>query len=82
MSASRQHALSEARKLVRTWASAPDAKRRAQAVLSELKRAEGWSADAQREIDATDNWLREGASVSALEARLRALLTRLANGRT
>lgn len=78
MSASRQQALVEARKLVRTFAAAPDSKRRAQAVLSELKRADGWPPDAQREIDATDSWLREGPPVSALEARLRGLLTRLA----
>ncbi len=77
MSGSRQQALVAARKLVRTFASAPDAKRRAQTVLSELKRAEGWSAADQREIDAADAWLRGGPSVSGLEAGLRGLLARL-----
>ena len=77
MCGSRQQAIVAARKLVRTFASAPDAKRRAQTVLSELKRAEGWSTADQREIDAADAWLRGGPSVSELEAALRGLLTRL-----
>lgn len=73
-----QHALAEARKLVRTLASAPDPKRRAQAVLSELRHGGGWSPDARRDIEATDAWLRERPAVESLEPRLRALLTRLA----
>lgn len=77
MSGSRQHALVEARKLLRTFASAPDPRRRAQAVVSELKRVEGWPAAAQQEIEAADAWLRGGPSASALEPHLRALLTRL-----
>jgi hypothetical protein len=68
----------EARKLVRTFGSAPDPRRRAQAVLSELKHAEGWSAAAQHEISAVDRWLRGAPSATALEPRLRALLTQLA----
>lgn len=77
MIGSRQHAVVEARKLVRTFASAPDARRRAQAVLSELKHVEGWSAEHQREIEATETWLKTSPSVAALEPHLRALLTRL-----
>jgi hypothetical protein len=78
MSGSRQQALVDARKLVRTFASAPDARRRAQAVMSELRHADGWNATAQRDIDAVDAWLRTSPSVSALEPRLRELLDRLA----
>jgi hypothetical protein len=54
----RQKALTDARKLLRTFASAPDARRRAQEVIAALNQAGGWNAAAQREIDATDAWLR------------------------
>lgn len=74
MNGSRQQALQDARKLVRTFGSAPDARGRALAVLSELKRAEGWSEAQRREIAAAQAWLQAGPSVSALEARLRTLL--------
>ncbi|WP_421937285.1 hypothetical protein [Phenylobacterium sp.] len=77
MSGSCQQALADARKLVRTFGSAPDGRRRAQAVLSELKHAEGWSAPALREIGAVEAWLRETPALSALEPRLRALLATL-----
>lgn len=76
MSGSRQQALTEARKLVRTFGSAPDARRRAQAVLSELKHAEGWSSLQLEKIAEVDIWL-QGAPLTALEPRLRALLESL-----
>lgn len=77
MSGSRQHALSEARKLVRTFASAPDPRRRAQAVLSELKHAEGWPPPARLKISDTDTWLSGAPSLATIEPRLRALLAEL-----
>jgi hypothetical protein len=77
MSGSRQQALMAARKLVRTFGSAPDPRRRAQAVLSELKHAEGWSAGGLREIGAVEAWLQGAPSLQALEPRLRALLAAL-----
>jgi hypothetical protein len=77
MSSSQHQALAEARKLVRTFTSAPDARRRAQAVMSELRHAEAWSVAAQGEIDAVETWLRIAPSASTLEARLRALLAAL-----
>jgi hypothetical protein len=77
MSGSCQQSLVDARKLVRTFASAPDARRRAQAVISELKRAEGWSVSARNAIAAADAWLAAGPPMSELEGRLRDLLTRL-----
>lgn len=77
MSGSRQQALADARKLVRTLGSAPDLRRRAQAVLSELKHAEGWSPASAREIAAVEAWLRETPALSALEPRFRALLAAL-----
>ena len=77
MSGTRQQALVDARKLVRTFASAPDSRRRAQAVISELKRADGWSVSARNAIAAADDWLATGPPMSGLEPRLRDLLTRL-----
>jgi hypothetical protein len=80
MSGSRQQALVDARKLVRTFASAPDARRRAQEVLAELKRADDWSGAGWKQIEAVDAWLQSKPSVSALEPRLRALLSGLSEG--
>ncbi|MDZ4373349.1 MAG: hypothetical protein U1C74_18255 [Phenylobacterium sp.] len=77
MSASRQQALAEARKLVRTFGSAPDPRRRAQAILSELKHAGTWTPQAGQEIAQVDAWLQTAPSLTALEPRLRALLAKL-----
>ena len=78
MSGSRHQTLVVARQLVRTFASAPDARRRAQAVIAELKRADDWPIPSRNAILAADTWLAGGPPMSALEARLRALLARLA----
>jgi hypothetical protein len=80
LSGSRQQALVDARKLMRAFGASPDTRRRAQAVMSELRHAEGWSAGAQRKIDAVDAWLQTQPPLSDLEERLRILLTRLADG--
>jgi hypothetical protein len=77
MADSPRQALLDARKLVRTFASAPDPRRRAQEVLSVLRRAEGWPPDAMTEIAATDGWLRDHPSVLALAERLRGMLAKL-----
>lgn len=78
MTGSRDQALADARKLLRGFAAAPDARRRAQAVLSALRQADDWSAPGRRQIEAADAWLRGGPSVTALEPQLRALLAALA----
>jgi hypothetical protein len=78
MFGSRQQALVVARQLVRTFASAPDARRQAQAVIAELKRADEWPVPARNAIAAADAWLAAGPPMAALEARVRVLLTRLA----
>lgn len=72
-----RQALLDARKLVRTFASAPDPRRRAQEVLSVLKRADGWAPDAMAELAATDDWLRDHPSVLVLADRLRTMITKL-----
>jgi hypothetical protein len=78
MTGSRDQALADARKLLRGFGAAPDARRRAQAVLSALRQADDWSAAGRRQIEAADAWLRGGPSVTALEPQLRALLAALA----
>lgn len=77
MTGRRDHALADARKLLRGFGAAPDARRRAQAVLSALRQADNWSAAGRRQIETADAWLRTGPSVTALEPQLRALLTAL-----
>lgn len=78
MSGSRQQSFVVARQLVRTFGSAPDPRRRAQTVLSELKRADDWSAEAQRGILAAEVWLQGTPAIPLIEPRLRELLGRLA----
>jgi hypothetical protein len=64
MSGSRRQALVDARKLLRTFAAAPDARRCAQAIMSELRRADGWSPEEHRAIEAVDAWIRTLPPVS------------------
>lgn len=78
MTGSRDQALADARKLLRGFGASPDARRRAQAVLSALRQADDWSAAARRQIEAADARLRGSPSVTALEPQLRALLATLA----
>ncbi len=53
MSAIRSEALMAARKRLRTFGSAPDPKKQARELYSELFRADGWTP---RERDAIDTW--------------------------
>ncbi|WP_421937306.1 hypothetical protein [Phenylobacterium sp.] len=77
MSETCEQALANARRLVRTFGSAPEPRRRAQAVLSQLTRAEGWSAHQRASIEGFRDWLRGEPAVSALEPRCRGLLSAL-----
>jgi broad specificity phosphatase PhoE len=77
MTGSRQQALVVARQLVRTFGSAPDPRRRAQAVMSELRRADDWSAAGLQGLEVADAWLRTLPPVTALQPRLRELLIHL-----
>lgn len=78
MTGSRDQALADARKLLRGFGAAPDARRRAQAVLSALRQADNWSAAGRRQIGAIDAWLRSSPSTTALEPQLRVFLAALA----
>lgn len=77
MATSHHEALAKARKLIRSFQSAPDPRRRARDVLSELSRAEGWDPRARREIAAVEAWLQSLPSEPELGGRLKALLVRL-----
>lgn len=77
MANSHHEALAQARKLFRTFQSAPNPRRRAQDVLSELSRAEGWGPRARREIAEAETWLQSLPSELELRSRLKALLAKL-----
>lgn len=80
MPGNREQAIAFARKLLRTFASAPDARRRAQEVLSELRRCDDWSSLEFSELHATAEWLRSAPPTPALEIRLRQVVAQLSRG--
>lgn len=69
MSASRQEAITTAKWLKRTLASAPTPHRQARAVHAVLAAASGWSASERRQIDDFALWLNERPSDAALRAK-------------
>lgn len=73
---SQTEALAAAKKLVRTFASAPDPRRQARAVYSELARL-SWSRRRQDEVDALGAWLLELPPVADLRQRCEQVLARL-----
>ena len=77
MSASRTEALAIGKKLLRTFDSAPEPRRQARAICSELARATGWSEGEQRQIEAFDAWLISLPSVSELKLRCAQVLANL-----
>jgi len=80
MSFTRGEALAAARKLLRTFASAPEPRRQARAIHSELAHAAGWSAAEKAQIDALGAWLQTHPSVSELRSRCEGVLAKV--GRT
>jgi hypothetical protein len=77
MASSRGEALQSANKLRRTLASAPDPRRQAQMIHSELRRAEGWSASEQRDIQVFGEWLATRPPLNALKSKAEDLLAGL-----
>jgi hypothetical protein len=63
---------------MRIFGSVPDPRRRAHAVISELRHGEGWTPAAQQTIAARDIWLSTAPAMLALEQTVRDLLERLA----
>ncbi len=73
----RAESLAAARKLLRTFASAPDARRRAQAFFQTLSRCRALSPAEQGQVDALGQWLADKPSTAQLKARCEEVLTRL-----
>jgi len=73
----RDEALYSARKMLRGFAGAPDARQHAKRVYSELVHASGWSPTEEADILALGAWLQTRPSEGALKTRCAELLTRL-----
>jgi hypothetical protein len=77
MFVSRGEALASARKLVRTFASAPDPRRQARSIHSELTHWDGWAGPEREQIDALGAWLADDPNLTELRPRCEQLLARL-----
>ena len=77
MSVSGEAALAAARRLLRTFSSAPDPRRQARMIYSELAGAEGWAKAEQKEVDALGAWLQGLPSIADLKPRCADVLTKL-----
>jgi hypothetical protein len=77
MPTSRSGALDAARKLLRGFASAPDPRRHAQALYSELTHAEGWSAAEEQAILSLGAWLQARPNLGDLKLRCEKTLAEL-----
>jgi hypothetical protein len=73
----RGEAMSAARKLLRGFSGAPDVRRHAQTLYSEIARADGWSKAEQEQIIALGVWLQGRPSLGDLRPRCEQLLARL-----
>ncbi len=78
MTVSRGEALAAAKKLLRTFDSAPEPTRQARSIYSELSHAEGLSAQERSEVEALGAWLLERPRLSELKPRCAQLLAKLA----
>ena len=73
----RSEALGAARRLMRGFAGAPDARRHAQQFYGALVHAEGWNKGEQALIVALGIWLGERPSVNELKKRCDETLVKL-----
>ena len=78
MTISRREALAAARKLLRTFASAPEPHRQARLIYSQLSHAEGLTAMERDQIEAFGAWLQERPRISELKPTCERLLAKLA----
>lgn len=78
MSLSRNGALAASRQLLRTFASAPEPRRHARMIYSELAGVEGWTKAEQEEVDALGAWLQGRPSIGDLRPRCAQLVAKLA----
>jgi hypothetical protein len=77
MSLSRIGALAASRQLLRTFASAPEPRRQARMIYSELAAVEGWTTAEQKEIDALGAWLHSVPSIRDLKPRCAKVVAKL-----
>jgi hypothetical protein len=73
----RGEAIAAARRLLRGFAGAPDQRRHAQLLYSELSHAEGWSKKEQDLITGLGLWLQERPILAELKPRCEQVLTKL-----
>jgi hypothetical protein len=73
---SRGEAVTNARKMLRGFAGAPDQRHHAQKLFSELTHAEGWSAAEQVAITAFGLWLQARPSLDELKPHCERLLAK------
>jgi hypothetical protein len=78
---SRSGALNVARKLLRGFAGAPDARRHAQTLYSELAHADGWSPMEEKAILALGAWLQTRPGLGELKAGCEKTLAQLQTAR-
>ena len=77
MSIGKAEALASARKLVRTFSSAPDPRRHARTVVSLLKKADEWSAAQFEMVRDLDAWLADHPPIGQLRDRRAQVLAKL-----
>lgn len=73
---SRGEAVTNARRMLRGFAGAPDVRRHAQKLFSELTHADGWSTAEQAAIAAHGLWLQGRPSLAELKPRCEKLLAK------
>jgi hypothetical protein len=69
--------LATARKLVRTFASAPDPRRQARLIHAALLQGEPWEPAVQERVVGFGRWLESSPPVSELRGRCTALIARI-----
>lgn len=77
MAVSRAEALLAARKLLRTFPSAPDPKQRARAICAELMSVQDWTSAQRAAIERLSAWLQDYPSPGELRPRCEQLLAGL-----
>jgi uncharacterized protein YecE (DUF72 family) len=79
MTGGRGAALVDARKLLRTFNSAPNPQRQARSIYTQLSRADDLTAQERDHVEAFGAWLSERPRVSELKPRCEQLLAMFGN---
>lgn len=74
---SRGEAYANARKMLRGFAGAPDPRRHAQKLFSELAHGEGWTASEEAAITALGQWLQGRPNLGELKSHCEGVLAKL-----